>query len=760
MMDDPELQELFSDPADREVLDLLKASRPAAPPLDPHFRNYLRAKLMAQARDTLAAPTRRRWFQLGPLGMAPAMAAVAAGFIIVLGVEIYLQRQPASSPPVAADIHSIDQKRDVATAEPIQIPFSGPVDKTAVEESIVMQPATSFTKHWEGQTLVITPAHPLAPNTTYKVTLQPKALPPKAVPQTQPATTAPPVQRPVVVHFLTAPAPVPPVVPPSYKSGSITYGYDNRIPDSARLSNPTWTLDGQLLVTRPAEPVSPTASTSPSARATATPASTGAATNVWLMSTQGTLIRNVAPGGSYPAVAPAGGLFADWSQISDHATLEVRDLQGNVQAATVATISSRPDRPAVWLGPARLAYVNEGLLRVVDLHGTLITTPVIKVTGAISASNSGLLLAMVTDAGPVLLDLTTMTTTPLPAGATGFSWSSGGQFAFTVARGSAGTDLYVGVDPKSAHKVSGSAAGEAWSDLNWSPDSASILLASHTGSAPDGHIRLLLLNADGSAPAGFGTNQRDYANPLWSPRGDLVLFRRADEAGGTSLWTAKATLGQPSAVDNAESQALAEVDKFMLARIKGDLSGAQAQLDPAAQQAYSSGASSLLSPGAQFARYYPVSVQLAGPNKFLIGARLFIARNNVETSFFEEQLTVILQDQRYLIDAVTATPAMQLGHGPTVVSVEVRQNGATQQILVRFDSDLKPETVSADTVLVKDNQGSPLKTRVSFDPDGHLITVEAKLKNGTYSLVVTTGVADINGTQVAQPYSSPLVIGG
>ncbi|HSO94021.1 MAG TPA: hypothetical protein VLS53_06070, partial [Candidatus Dormibacteraeota bacterium] len=128
MMDDPELQELFSDPAEREVVNLLKASRPAAPPLDPHFRNYLRAKLMAQARDTLAAPTRRRWFQLGPVGMAPAMAAVAAGFIIVLGVEVYLHAQPASTATVAADIHAIDQKRDVATAEPIQIPFSGPVD--------------------------------------------------------------------------------------------------------------------------------------------------------------------------------------------------------------------------------------------------------------------------------------------------------------------------------------------------------------------------------------------------------------------------------------------------------------------------------------------------------------------------------------------------------------------------------------------------------------------------------------------------------
>ncbi|HEY0493803.1 MAG TPA: Ig-like domain-containing protein, partial [Candidatus Dormibacteraeota bacterium] len=418
MMDDPELHELFGDPADREVVDLLKASRPAAPPLDPHFRNYLRAKLMAEARETLGAPTRRRWFQLGPVGMAPAMAAVAAGFLIVLAIQVYLHGQATTSPPVAVNLTGIQDRKDVATAEPIHIPFTGPVDKTAVEESIVMQPATSFTKHWEGQTLVITPSHPLAPSTSYKVTLQPKAKPPS-----QPAATPQPVQRPVIVHFLTVPAPVPPVVPPSFKSNSVTYGYDNRIPDSARLSNSVWTLDGQLLVTRPADPAGPTASSTASASAAQTPAaSAAAATNVWLLSTQGTLIRNVAPGGSYPAVAPSGGVFADWQQAADHASLEVRDLQGNVQTKGIATLGSRPDRAPVWLGAARLAYLDEGgLLRIVDLHGTLIATPALKVAGSMAASRNGQSLAVVTDGGPVVLDLGTMTSTPLPAGAEAFA---------------------------------------------------------------------------------------------------------------------------------------------------------------------------------------------------------------------------------------------------------------------------------------------------------------------------------------------------
>lgn len=752
-MDDPELQELFGDPADQEVIDLLRATRPAAPPLDPHFRNYLRAKLMTEARDRLGAPARRRWFQLGPVGMAPAMAAVAAGFLIVLGIEIYLHPSSTTNQAVAVNVVGIDNKKNVATAEPIQIPFSGPVDKTAVQESVVIQPATAFTQHWDGQTLVITPAHPLAPNTSYKVTLQPKA----SAPASQPAASPQPVQRPVIVHFLTAPAAVPPVVPPSFKSGSVSYAYDNRLPESSKLSSPTWTNDGQLLVTRPADAAAPSASATASASVSTT--ATAAATNVWLMSTQGTLIRTVAPGGSYPSAAPNGGLVADWQEHADQAILEVRNLQGTVLVASVAIISSHPDRPAVWLGSDRLAYLNDGVLRIVDLHGTAIATPALKVTGTMAAAPNGLVLAVASDRGSLILELTSMTTTPLPAGATGFAWSPSGQLAFSIAHGGS-TDLYAGADARVARKIASSAAGESWSDLNWAPDSASLLLASRSASASATQSRLILINADGSAPVSFGSSQRDYASPQWSPRGDLVLFTRRDEAGGVSLWTAKDTVGQPSAVDNAESQALAEVDKFMQARIKGDLTAAQGQLDALAQQAYTSGASALLSPGAPFDRYYPVSVQLVAPNKFLIGARVFITRNGTETSFFEEQLTVILQDQRYLIDAVSATSTVQLGHGPTVVSVEVRQNGQNQQVMVRFDSDLKPETVSADTVQIRDGQGNGLKARVSFDPDAHLVTLETKLPPGRYVLVVTAGVHDINGSPVAQAYSSPLVIGG
>src|SRR2546426_11204510 len=145
MMDDNELDELFTDPAHQEVVDLLKASRPATLPVGPNFRLHLRAQLMAEARKTLTPRPSRSWFpfNLTPSVLAPAMAAVAAGFIVVLGIEIYLANRPTGSP--VAVVSPINNKTNVATAEPIGIKFSGPVDKAAGRGPGQSEPGASVT---------------------------------------------------------------------------------------------------------------------------------------------------------------------------------------------------------------------------------------------------------------------------------------------------------------------------------------------------------------------------------------------------------------------------------------------------------------------------------------------------------------------------------------------------------------------------------------------------------------------------------------
>ncbi|OLE36958.1 MAG: hypothetical protein AUG48_05755 [Actinobacteria bacterium 13_1_20CM_3_68_9] len=761
-MNDQELEELFADPAHREVVDLLKASRPAAPPLDPHFRNYLRAKLMSEAQRTLQPRAARPWFpfSLKPKVLAPMMAAVAAGFLVVLGIEVYLHNQPTPSSVVAV-LPSKD-KTNVATAEPIVIPFTGPVDKNAVAETVVIEPATSVTKQWVGQNLVIVPDHPLAPNTTYTVTLKPSASPPAVKPSAKPTPTVAPT--PVVLRFTTVPAPVAPVVPPSFKSSSVRWAHDSRLADSGTVFSASWTPAGQLLVTRPAGQPGPGASSGPSATATpAGPAAPTATTDIWLMSvssTPATPIRLVAPGGSFPAAAPSGGVFAAWRLApKNQATLGIWDLQGKLQS-TIATVDGVPDRPAVWLDGDRIAYLDHGMLRVAGLHA-LVDAPNLKVDhGSLAASASGQFLAVESADRSVVIDFTPGTAARrLPDRATGFAWSLKGDLAFLIQQAS-GSDLFVASAGAEPVRIASSPAGQTWSDLNWAPDAASLMLVSTPAGASSSASRLMLINADGSALTAFAS-QQEYSSPQWAAHGDFVVFTRQDEAGGRAFWLA---ITSPSDVDAAEKQALAEVEKFMQARLHGDVAAAQDELDPQGLSAYQGGASTLVSPGgSQFDRYYPVTVQRIGsnPNKFLVGVRIFVSRSGAQRSFFEEQLTLVLKDQRYLVDAVTSTPTMLLSHGPTVLSVEVVQASPEQQVRIRFDADLRADTVTKDTILVKDADGKPVSLRMTFDPDNHLATLTLKLKPGSsYQLAVTTGVTDINGVNLAQEYDAPLVISG
>ncbi|HEY9287777.1 MAG TPA: Ig-like domain-containing protein, partial [Candidatus Dormibacteraeota bacterium] len=538
MMDDPELQEIFTDPAHQEVVDLLKTARPTTPPLDPHFRSYLRAKLMDEARRSLPRPSSRPWYAFGFRGrtVALSMAAVATGFLVVLGVQVYLHKQPLpTTEGVAMILPPIANKTNVATAaEPIQLQFTGPVDKNAVADSVVIEPATSVTKQWVGSTLVIIPTHPLAPNTNYTVSLKPKAAAPAA---TTPAAIKPTptvAPTPVVLHFSTVRAPIPPVTPPSFKTGNLTYGSDNRLDRSGTILNAVWTSGGQILATRPAGLAGPGALPTPSITPTPSGSSaSGAGTDVWLLSPSGTPLHNLAPGSTMPSAPTSGNLFAAWTVRGGQASLDVRDLQGNL-VGTVATVNGTPDRAPIWVGSDKLVYLDGGNLKLVDLHGNQLALPTLSKVqqGSIEASPSGTLLAVETVDGSVVVDLSmpAATVTQLVTGATGFEWSLKGDLAFLVQQ-SSNSNLYIAADGKRAVSIATSSNGQLWSDLNWAPDASSLLLASKpTGQT--GISGMVAIDRDGSGLTPLGAKSLEYSQPEWSPRGDLVLFTRHDDATG------------------------------------------------------------------------------------------------------------------------------------------------------------------------------------------------------------------------------------
>ena len=75
-----------------------------------------------------------------------------------------------------------------------------------------------------------------------------------------------------------------------------------------------------------------------------------------------------------PSAPASGSLFAAWTLRGGQASLDVRDLQGTL-IATVAIVNGTPKRPAVWLGSDRLAYVDNGVLKLVDLHAMPVPLP-------------------------------------------------------------------------------------------------------------------------------------------------------------------------------------------------------------------------------------------------------------------------------------------------------------------------------------------------------------------------------------------------
>ncbi|HKV29886.1 MAG TPA: Ig-like domain-containing protein, partial [Candidatus Dormibacteraeota bacterium] len=437
------------------------------------------------------------------------------------------------------------------------------------------------------------------------------------------------------------------------------------------------------------------------------------------------------------------------------ANLGIWDLQGNLQG-TIATLDGVPDRAPVWIGSDRIAYVNQGRLVIVDTHGGQVDAHGIRMQhGSLAGSPGSTLLAVESDASSVI-DLASGSSSPLPPGATSFAWSARGVLAFVVPQPS-GSFLYTAAGGKDEQRIASSPSGQTWADLSWAPDGASLMMASKPAGASSSASRLMLINADGSGLRPFASPQ-EYSSPRWSSHGDLVLFTRQDEAGGRAFWTASTGTSE---VDTAQKQALGEVDKFMQARLQGDSATAQDGLDAAGLSAYQGGASSLLPPaGTRFDRYYAVTVQQTGsnPSKFLVGVRIFVSRSGVKRSFFEEQLTLVLKDQRYLVDAVSSTQAVLLGPGPTVLSFDVVPTSPGYQVRVRFDADLRPETVTTDTIQVRDSDGRRISSTITFDPDNHMAILTLALRPGsTYQLVVLTGVTDINGGTLAEEYHAQVI---
>jgi len=103
-----------------------------------------------------------------------------------------------------------------------------------------------------------------------------------------------------------------------------------------------------------------------------------------------------------------------------------------------------------------------------------------------------------------------------------------------------------------------------------------------------------------------------------------------------------------------------------------------------------------------------------------------------------------------------------LGDPPVVVSITPEsgddQAEPTDSVVIEFSEELDPSTVTSDSVLVYDGETPISGTLVYSDLTAEFTPDERLDLLGEYSVVVTTDVTDLDGTPLAEDFSSSFIV--
>ncbi|HEY8760294.1 MAG TPA: Ig-like domain-containing protein [Candidatus Dormibacteraeota bacterium] len=518
---DPELEDLFKrEPGLERQVNLLRAARLKAPPLDPNFRPALRRRLMHDAYERFEM--HRRPSLLARIFSGPGMAVGLAAAAVLLIAVVLVSNGGNWFGPGQVSVTSVGA---VTVNQPITVSFSQAMDHTSVEKAIQIEPATQVTYSWHGNDLVIQPASgELAPNTQYHVTVAADA------------KTAPGVKigQAAVVAVTTAPLPSPSPTPspsPSPPAPPQITG-EHTLPGTGGTVI-GWSPDGKVVLFIDGE-------------------------DLKTVNADGTGLQTIQAGVKLASVAPSGTSLAYLTTGS-----APKLYQAALDGSGAQVLDARDVSAIGWQGGKPLILSNTD---VGPAGGASIAKLPNAAACQFSPDGSKLICATAGQpnaAPPVaatsfLFDIAGQKSTPWTTPGQHFSWSPDSTRLAYWLDGA----TYIGApDGTAAIQVAKSATPGS---LSWSPDGKLLLLADPTGAS--------IVKSDGSSL--HQLSQGSFKDPVWGPGGNQFAFARAGV-----VWIDDLSVSG-SSIDLGAAASV--IDQYEQARIKGDVATASALLTASA----------------------------------------------------------------------------------------------------------------------------------------------------------------------------------
>ena len=752
---DTELEQLFS--GEPELLDLASLMRDNAPDpeLDPRFKAVLRARLLREAPAVLQP--RRRWYALRLRHIAVSGAAALAMTAALL-LTVFNGHGALNPGYVALQSSNVAGQHALNTDQAIQLSFDQPMNEQVVESGVHITPATAVTFSWsgDGKTLTLVPAHPLASDTPYTVTI-PKDKTVSSTGQTAAADIAVSFGTAPVASSSANPTPPPPALQLN-RAGTVAQ-------NAGIVFTPAGDVASEQALLPAAAPESPQASERPSVLGV--PATSPS---------QITEPQFASFGSNGPVVIGPAATWAAFSADGQQLAAAVADKNGSEIVVSLAdgsqtvVLTKTSDRISqlAWSSSSTIVYIAGTAVYSVDLQkrvsnidtyptgSEIVLSPngqtlFVKVPPQLaSPSASGATAGTSASADGSLVSLLDHSSNTLPGSSSGIVTFSGAgnAIAWVDTTQTPKRLLYETISPQAtpATVTTINVVNEYFSAVSLSNDGS---IAAYSLVSPNGDARFVLTKtADGSV---LSVNTGSVTNLTFSADGRTVAFDTALGDGGTQLDTAAVPGSSVQAAQPTIPPAAVEIlNQFVNAQIKGDaatlheLSDLPSGTDPASLTPHN------------ISRGYVISAAPNPDGSVAATARLIVdpTAEGRDPQFSDESIVVTENGGVWKVTSLVVPALTTETNGPHVLHVTTGVNNGSTIVAVTFDSDLKPATVGSAFHLVAGDGSDITVASINYDATTRTVTITVNGTPGQAQLTIANSLQDIDGQPLAAGYQT------